>query len=71
LATIKADASSGHSTTKAQTERLMRRIEERDVTGVLPQPVWQETIHRSMIMAGIENEIERVLQAMLLSLLRT
>jgi hypothetical protein len=49
----------------------MRRIEERDVTGVLPQPVWQETIHRSMIMAGIENEIERVLQAMLLSLLRT
>jgi predicted nucleic acid-binding protein len=36
-----------------QAERLMRRIEERDVTGVLPQPVWQETMHRLMIIEAI------------------
>jgi predicted nucleic acid-binding protein len=36
-----------------QAERLMRRIEEQDVTGVLPQPVWQETIHRLMIIEAI------------------
>jgi predicted nucleic acid-binding protein len=29
-----------------QSERLMRRIEEQDVIGRLPQPVWQETMHR-------------------------
>jgi predicted nucleic acid-binding protein len=36
-----------------QSQRLMRRIEEQDVTGVLPQPVWQETIHRLMIIEAI------------------
>jgi predicted nucleic acid-binding protein len=36
-----------------QAERLMRRIEERDVAGVLPQPVWQETMHRLMIVEAI------------------
>lgn len=36
-----------------QAERLMRRIEEHDVTGVLPQPVWQETMHRLMITEAI------------------
>ena len=36
-----------------QAERLMRRVEERDVTGVLPQPVWQETMHRLMIIEAI------------------
>jgi predicted nucleic acid-binding protein len=36
-----------------QAERLMRRIEEQDVTGVLPQPVWQETMHRLMIIESI------------------
>lgn len=36
-----------------QTERLLRRIEEHDVTGVLPQPVWQETMHRLMIIEAI------------------
>jgi predicted nucleic acid-binding protein len=36
-----------------QAERLMRRIEEQDVTGVLPQPVWQETTHRLMIIESI------------------
>jgi predicted nucleic acid-binding protein len=36
-----------------QAERLMRRIEEQDLTGVLPQPVWQETIHRLMITEAI------------------
>jgi predicted nucleic acid-binding protein len=25
-----------------QAQGLLRRIDERDVTGVLPQPVWQE-----------------------------
>ena len=36
-----------------QAERLMRRIEEQDVTAVLPQPVWQETMHRLMITEAI------------------
>jgi len=36
-----------------QSERLVRRIEERDVIGVLPQPVWQETMHRLMIIEAI------------------
>lgn len=36
-----------------QSQRLMRRIEEQDVTGVSPQPVWQETIHRLMIIEAI------------------
>jgi len=36
-----------------QSERLMRRIEEQDVIGMLPQPVWQETMHRLMIIEGI------------------
>jgi predicted nucleic acid-binding protein len=33
-----------------QAERLLRRIEAQDVSGVLPQPVWQETMHRLMII---------------------
>jgi predicted nucleic acid-binding protein len=36
-----------------QTQRLLRRIEERDVTAVLPQPVWQETMHLLMIKEAI------------------
>ena len=36
-----------------QSERLMRRIEEREVIGMLPQPVWQETMHRLMIIETI------------------
>jgi predicted nucleic acid-binding protein len=36
-----------------QAQRLMRRIEERDVTGLLPQPVWQETMHRLMTIEAI------------------
>jgi predicted nucleic acid-binding protein len=36
-----------------QAELLIRRIEEHDVTGVLPQPVWQETMHRLMITEAI------------------
>lgn len=39
--------------TSLQAERLMRRIEEQDVTGVMPQPVWQETMHRLMITEAI------------------
>lgn len=36
-----------------QVQRLLHRIEELDVTGVLPQPVWQETMHRLMITEAI------------------
>lgn len=36
-----------------QAQRLLRRIEERDLNGVLPQPVWQETIHRLMVTEAI------------------
>jgi len=36
-----------------QAQRLLRRIEERDVAGVLPQPVWQETMHRLMVTEAI------------------
>ncbi len=36
--------------TSLQAQRLLRRIEDRDLSGVLPQPVWQETIHRLMII---------------------
>ena len=32
-----------------QAQRLLRRIERQDVTGILPQPVWQELIHRLMV----------------------
>lgn len=36
-----------------QAQRLLRRVEEHDLTGVLPQPVWQETIHRLMLAEAI------------------
>jgi predicted nucleic acid-binding protein len=36
-----------------ESERLMRRIEEQDVIGMLTQPVWQETMHRLMIIEAI------------------
>lgn len=36
-----------------QAERLMRRIEEDELVGVLPQPVWQETMHRLMVIEAI------------------
>lgn len=36
-----------------QAQRLLRRIEEMDVAGVLPQPVWQETMHRLMVTEAI------------------
>ncbi len=36
-----------------QTQRLLRRIEERDLTAVLPQPVWQETMHLLMVKEAI------------------
>jgi predicted nucleic acid-binding protein len=39
--------------TSPQAHRLLHRIEERDVTGVLPQPVWQEAIHRLMVTEAI------------------
>jgi predicted nucleic acid-binding protein len=32
-----------------QAQRLLRRIERRDLLGVLPQPVWQELSHKFMI----------------------
>ena len=36
-----------------QAQHLLRRIEDHDVTGVLPQPVWQETLHRLMVTEAI------------------
>lgn len=36
-----------------QAQRLLRRVEELDVKAVLPQPVWQETMHRLMIAEAI------------------
>jgi predicted nucleic acid-binding protein len=36
-----------------QVQRLLRRIEEQDLTAVLPQPVWQETMHLLMIKEAI------------------
>jgi predicted nucleic acid-binding protein len=36
-----------------QAQGLLRRIEGGDVTGVLPQPVWQETMHRLMVTEAI------------------
>jgi len=32
-----------------QAQRLLRRIERRDLLGVLPQPVWQELSHKFMM----------------------
>jgi predicted nucleic acid-binding protein len=32
-----------------QAQRLLRRIERRDLLGVLPQPVWQELNHKLML----------------------
>jgi predicted nucleic acid-binding protein len=36
-----------------QAQRLLRRIEEGDLTAVLPQPVWQETMHLLMVKEAI------------------
>jgi predicted nucleic acid-binding protein len=35
--------------TSLQAQRLLRRIERRDILGVLPQPVWQELTHKLML----------------------
>ncbi|MBS0184700.1 MAG: type II toxin-antitoxin system VapC family toxin [Nitrospira sp.] len=32
-----------------QAQRLMRRIERRELIGVVPQPVWQELTHKLML----------------------
>ena len=37
-----------------QAQRLLRRIERRDLLGVLPQPVWQELSHKFMIFTIME-----------------
>ncbi len=36
-----------------QAQRLLRRIEKRDVLGVLPQPVWQELTHKLMLAEAL------------------
>ena len=33
----------------SQAQRLLRRIERREVIGVAPQPVWQELAHKLML----------------------
>jgi predicted nucleic acid-binding protein len=35
-----------------QAQRLLRRIERRDLLGMVPQPVWQELSHKFMIAEG-------------------
>ncbi len=36
-----------------QAQRLLRRIERRDVLGILPQPVWQELTHKLMLAEAL------------------
>jgi predicted nucleic acid-binding protein len=36
-----------------QSQRLLRRIEKREVLGVLPQPVWQELTHKLMLAEAL------------------
>ena len=36
-----------------QAQRLLRRIEKREVLGVLPQPVWQELTHKLMLAEAL------------------
>jgi predicted nucleic acid-binding protein len=39
--------------TSRQSQRLLRRIEKREVLGVMPQPVWQELMHKLMLAEAI------------------
>ena len=32
-----------------QAQRLLRRIERREIIGLVPQPVWQELTHKLML----------------------
>jgi len=32
-----------------QAQRLLRRVEKREIIGILPQPVWQELTHKLMM----------------------
>lgn len=36
-----------------QAQRLLRRIEKRDLLGILPQPVWQELTHKLMLSEAL------------------
>lgn len=36
-----------------QAQRLLRRIEKREVLGVVPQPVWQELMHKLMLAEAL------------------
>ncbi len=36
-----------------QAQRLLRRIERRELIGVVPQPVWQELTHKLMLAEAI------------------
>ena len=38
----------------AQSQRFLRRIAMREVTGVLPQTAWQELIHRLMLTEALK-----------------
>jgi predicted nucleic acid-binding protein len=39
--------------TSLQAQRLLRRIERRDLLGVLPQTVWQELTHKLMLAEAL------------------
>ena len=36
-----------------QAQRLLHRVEKRDVLGILPQPVWQELTHKLMLAEAL------------------
>ena len=47
-----------------QAQRLLRRIERREIIGLVPQPVWQELTHKlmlaeAMMLGQITVEIRR------------
>jgi len=39
--------------TSLQAQRLLRRIEKREVLGVMPQTVWQELMHKLMLAEAL------------------
>jgi predicted nucleic acid-binding protein len=38
----------------AQAQRVLRRVAAREITGILPQPAWQELIHRLMLTEALK-----------------
>ena len=36
-----------------QAQRLLRRLETREVLGIMPKPVWQELMHKLMLAEAL------------------